>query len=127
MGQSNTPGLSVEIADLQRIPDESIPTDRRCGFAYTIRILNNSHKTVQLLGRKWMIKQTGGELETVEGDGVVGVQPIIEPGGEHIYTSYCFLTGDHGSMWGLYFGEDEDKLPVIWEIPKFDMSIETPL
>lgn len=122
MIDDSTPGLSVEIVDVRRLPDEQIPRTHRCGFAYTIRILNDSVSIVQLLVRKWMIRQSDGTIETVEGDGVVGEQPVIRPGGRHMYTSYCLLTGDKGAMWGFYFGRDENMNHVTWRIPKFEMS-----
>lgn len=124
MENDSDPGLSVEIVGLEQIPAEKVPPTHRCGFAYTIRVNNNSEKTVQLTGRKWMIKQADGEIETVEGEGVVGEQPLIEPGYSHTYTSYCLLTGDHGAMWGFYFGRYEYNAPALWRIPRFDMSIE---
>jgi ApaG protein len=89
-----------------------------------MKIYNYSLENVRLLSRKWMIRQFDGSLETVEGDGVVGEQPHMEPGESHVYTSYCLLTGEHGSMWGFYFGKDDNEIPVIWRIPRFDMSIE---
>lgn len=126
MNEDSDPGLSVEIIKLSRIPDNQVPPTHRCGFAYKIKINNESNRTVQLLGRKWMIKQADGTIDTVEGDGVVGDQPVIDPGQSHEYTSYCLLNGDHGSMWGFYFGKDEEETPVMWRIPRFDMSIEKP-
>ncbi len=124
MENGSSSGLSVEIIDISRIPEERAPQSHKLGFAYTIKISNDSDKTVQLLGRKWMIKHEDGHVDTVEGDGVVGQQPVIEPGGHHVYQSFCMLHGDSGSMWGLYFGKDEDENPVMWTIPKFNMSIE---
>jgi ApaG protein len=123
MDHDSTPGLSVDIVRLQPIPADRVPASHRCGFAYTIRINNHGEKTVRLLGRKWMIKQADGEIETVEGEGVVGEQPIIPAGESHAYTSFCLLTGDHGAMWGFYFGEDDEETPVMWRIPRFDMAL----
>ena len=122
MDNNNDPGLSVEIVRLERIPAEQVPPTHHCGFAYTIRVNNQSGKTVQLTGRKWMIKQADGEIETVEGEGVVGEQPVIESGESHTYTSYCLLTGYHGAMWGFYFGKYADDTPALWQIPRFDMG-----
>jgi len=124
MIQNSTPGLKVEIVDLEEMPQERVPQTHSCGFAYTIKIANDSNVTVKLLGRKWMIKHADGHLDTVEGEGVVGKQPVIEPGDSHTYTSYCLLHGDSGAMWGFYFGKDDEDTPVIWAIPKFEMSKE---
>ena len=123
MNNGGDPGLSVDIIGLKQIPAERVPPTHLCGFAYTIKVNNESGKTVQLTGRKWMIKQANGEVETVEGDGVVGKQPVMENGESYTYTSYCLLTGDHGAMWGFYFGKYEDDTPALWQIPRFDMSI----
>ncbi|MBI4667527.1 MAG: ApaG domain-containing protein [Nitrospinae bacterium] len=117
-------GLSVEIVKLEKLPDDRVPAPYKGGFAYTIKIINKSGVTVQLLGRKWMIKQADGSVETVEGDGVVGAQPVIAHNGEHVYTSYCLLHGTHGAMWGFYFGRDLEDNPVMWRIPKFEMRME---
>ncbi len=84
---------------------------------------NDSENKLQSMSRKWMIKQADGSLETVEGDGVVGVQPFIEPGDHYTYTSYCLLAGSKGAMWGFYFGRHEDDTPALWRIPRFDMSL----
>jgi len=123
MSQEGDPGLTVEIVSLARIVEDRIPPGYRGGFAYTIRINNFSGRAVTLTSRKWMIRQSDGSLETVEGDGVVGEQPLIPNGGRHIYTSYCLLLGDSGSMWGYYFGHYEDGEPALWRIPKFEMML----
>lgn len=125
MDIESTPGLSVEIVKITRLPDERIPPTHQCGFAYTIKINNDSIRPATVLGRKWMIKQADGELETVEGEGVVGEQPVIEPGKHFTYTSFCLLYGDHGSMWGYYFGTDDEETPIMWRIPRFDMSMKS--
>ncbi len=124
MIQNSTPGLKVEIVGLEKMPQERVPQTHNCGFAYTIKIVNDSNATVKLLGRKWMIKHADGHLDTVEGEGVVGKQPVIEPGDSYTYTSYCLAHGDNCAMWGFYFGKDDEDTPVIWAIPKFEMSIE---
>lgn len=124
MTQGSTPGLSVEIVKLEKITNEKIPPEFMGGYSYTIKIGNFSDKTVKLLGRKWMIKQFDGLIDTVEADGVVGEQPVISQGESYTYTSFCLLKGKTGSMWGFYFGKDDDETPVLWTIPKFDMSLE---
>ncbi len=84
LDQDSTPGLSVEIVKLEQLPDERVAPGYSCGFAYTIKVENGGNSTVRLQSRKWMIKHSDGNIETVEGDGVVGQQPSIEPG-EQLY------------------------------------------
>ncbi len=75
---------------------------KRFVFAYFIRIENNSRETVQLLRRHWHIRHASGRTEEVDGDGVVGKQPVIPPGEAHEYNSYCVLETFEGSMEGTY-------------------------
>lgn len=71
-------------------------------FAYFIRIENNSREKVQLLRRHWHINHSSGRVEEVDGEGVVGKQPLILPGEAHEYNSYCVLETFEGSMEGTY-------------------------
>jgi ApaG protein len=71
-------------------------------FAYYIRIENHSGTKVQLLRRHWFIRDSGGDVKEVEGEGVVGKQPVITTGGAHEYNSYCVLSTFEGSMEGTY-------------------------
>ena len=71
-------------------------------FAYFIRIENNSKERVQLLRRHWYINHSSGKVEEVDGEGVVGKQPLILPGEAHEYNSYCVLETFEGSMEGTY-------------------------
>ncbi len=71
-------------------------------FGYLIRIENDGPDTVQLLRRHWLIYDSVGILREVEGEGVVGEQPIILPGQFHEYSSFCDLRSDIGKMLGSY-------------------------
>lgn len=71
-------------------------------FAYYIRIENKSHGKVQLLRRHWFIRDSNGDVKEVEGEGVVGKQPVIAPGASHEYNSYCVLATFEGVMEGTY-------------------------
>jgi len=75
---------------------------RKFVFAYFIRIENNGLEEVQLLRRHWIIRDSAGDVKEVEGEGVVGKQPIILPGGAHEYNSYCVLETFEGTMEGNY-------------------------
>ena len=75
---------------------------RKFVFAYFIRIENNGGEKVQLLRRHWFIQDSVGDVKEVEGEGVVGKQPVIAPGGAHEYNSYCVLETFEGTMEGTY-------------------------
>ena len=75
---------------------------KRFVFAYFVRIENNGPDEVQLLRRHWFIRDSTGESKEVEGEGVVGRQPLIEPGNAHEYNSYCVLETFEGTMEGTY-------------------------
>lgn len=71
-------------------------------FVYNIRIENESEEPVQLISRKWFISDSNGESRFVEGEGVVGEQPLIPPGGFYEYYSGCMLKTGFGKMRGFY-------------------------
>lgn len=88
-------------------------------FAYFIRIENNSKERVQLLRRHWLINHSTGKVEEVDGEGVVGKQPVLLPGEVYEYNSYCVLETFEGSMEGTYLMRRSrgDTFKVI--IPRF--------
>ncbi|MBW2936648.1 Co2+/Mg2+ efflux protein ApaG [Aureisphaera sp. CAU 1614] len=90
---------------------------KQYAFSYEVLIENQSQHSVQLNSRFWLIKDALNETETVEGEGVIGEQPIIEPGGKHQYNSGCVLVSPFGSMQGYYkmktpFSEIEVTIPL---------------
>ncbi|HUN65255.1 MAG TPA: Co2+/Mg2+ efflux protein ApaG [Bacteroidota bacterium] len=84
------------------IDAESDPIERKFTFAYFVRIENCGDEPVQLLRRHWFINHGGGRVEEVEGEGVVGQQPVIAPGRSHEYNSFCILETFEGTMEGTY-------------------------
>lgn len=82
--------------------EQSDPENEHFMFAYRIEIENLSDYAIQLLRRKWSIFDSNGMVREVEGEGVVGKQPIIEPGNSHAYISGCNLKTDLGSMQGHF-------------------------
>jgi len=84
------------------LPNHSDPNAGRYIFGYLVRITNEGDEPVQLLGRHWIITDANGETHEVQGEGVIGVQPTIEPGGAHEYTSFCPLGTEWGTMEGTY-------------------------
>lgn len=91
-------------------------------YTYHIRISNHSDRPVQLMYRRWLISDCNGESRFVEGEGVVGAQPMLEPGDFFEYSSGCLLRSGIGKMSGYYTFRhlsDESKFEV--EIPEFHM------
>ncbi len=88
-------------------------------FAYFIRIENNSMDRIQLLRRHWYIHQSSGKVEEVDGEGVVGKQPMLAPGEVHEYNSYCVLETFEGSMEGTYLMRRSNGEMFNVTIPRF--------
>ena len=96
-----TEGVEVSVESFY-LPDHSVPEEDRYVYAYRIRLQNRSPRTVQLLRRHWIITDGNGEVNEVKGEGVVGEQPVLEPGGEYEYTSGSHLKSPIGTMHGTY-------------------------
>ena len=92
---------------------------RRFVFGYMIRIENGGSDSVQLLRRQWLIRDSSGRVEEVEGAGVVGKQPVIEPSAVHTYSSFCVLRTFEGSMEGFYVMERPNGEQFKIAIPRF--------
>ncbi len=90
-------------------------------FGYFIRIENEGLEEVQLLRRHWYISDGRGHVEEVEGDGVVGNQPVIESGGFHEYNSFCILETFEGSMEGSYLMQRPSGERFRATIPRFNL------
>ena len=113
-----TNGMRITVRP-QFIPARSQPAIGEFVFAYTVRIENVGSITAQLLRRRWLIHDSIGEDQVVEGDGVVGQQPVLAPGGVHQYQSFCVLRSQSGHMEGQYFFESDDGSSFAAEIPRF--------
>ena len=96
-----TDGIRVTVRPVF-LPDQSIPEQRQFVFAYFVRIENVGAQSAQLLSRRWRIHDSIGEDTAVAGDGVVGEQPLLIPGGVHEYQSFCVLKSATGFMEGEY-------------------------
>lgn len=99
--EAETRGIRVSVLS-EYAPDRSKPLQQQWFFLYTITISNDSAETVQLLSRHWIITNGNGQVEEVRGPGVVGQQPILQPGEEFTYTSGCPLPTPFGTMEGTY-------------------------
>jgi ApaG protein len=116
-----TNGITISV-ETQYLPAHSNPREEKFIFGYHIVIENGSPYTVQLLRRHWLIKDADGRLREVEGEGVIGQQPVLEPGESHEYASFCNLRTDLGKMRGAYLMKrrDDDSLFEV-AIPEFRM------
>jgi len=101
------------------LPDQSSVAQGQLVYAYFVRIENVGTRPAQLLSRRWLIHDDAGEDTVVEGDGVVGEQPRIAPGGVHEYQSFCVLKGPSGFMEGEYTFQADDGERFACEIPRF--------
>ena len=92
----------------QYLPAQSAPEEGVYRFAYTITITNTGDIAAQLIAREWHIHDAHGVEQQVRGLGVVGRQPLLQPGEVHRYTSGCELSTSHGTMHGSYLCIAED-------------------
>ena len=112
--------VTVRVA-VSYLPEQSEPERGRWFWAYHIRIENEGDRTVQLLTRHWVITDGRGARHSVEGEGVVGEQPAIQPGAAYDYVSGCPLSTPTGAMQGSYrmVGADGREFDVA--IPRFQL------
>lgn len=116
-----TEGITVRVA-VSFLPEQSRIEASKWFWVYHIRIENDSDETVQLLTRHWRITDGRGQVNFVDGDGVVGEQPVLHPGDSHDYVSGCPLTTAHGSMEGHYTFRREDGSELHAAIPFFPLA-----
>lgn len=115
---ATTRGVIVRVS-VSYLPEQSEPSRGRWFWAYHVRIENEGEQAVQLLTRRWIIIDGRGARHSVEGEGVVGEQPLIEPGGSFDYVSGCPLATPTGSMQGSYRMVAADGVSFDVEIPRF--------
>ena len=87
---ATTRGIRVQVRS-EFIPDRSSPREGSYLFQYHVRISNSGPDVAQLVSREWIITNADGEVERIKGQGVVGEQPVLPPGGSFEYTSFCPL------------------------------------
>ena len=111
--------VTVEVNYLKR---ESNPIANSYAYAYTVTINNNSGRWCQLLNRHWIITDSEGRTEEVQGEGVVGEQPKLDAGEMFRYSSYSVIETPIGSMHGHYEFQDEGGSRFFVPIPAFSLS-----
>jgi ApaG protein len=115
-------GIKISVETYYQ-PDYSNPVNSEFMFAYKITIENNNSFAVKLLSRHWYIYDSNGLVKEVEGEGVVGVQPQINPGEQYQYISGCNLRTEIGKMKGTYLMENiTNKVNFTAIIPSFKMT-----
>ncbi len=101
------------------LPEQSAPAQGHYVFAYTITISNTGKVAAQLISRSWNVNDSSGHTEKVRGLGVVGQQPLLQPGEKFEYTSGTRLRTPTGTMHGSYFCVAEDGERFDTDIPMF--------
>ncbi|MBI2067230.1 MAG: Co2+/Mg2+ efflux protein ApaG [Deltaproteobacteria bacterium] len=117
-----TQGIRIQV-ESKYLPERSDPEQGIYFFVYQIRISNEGDQPAQLISRHWIITDAHGHVEEVKGPGIVGEQPMIEPGEFHEYSSFCPLKTPSGSMKGTYQMIREDGESFDAEIAPFRLSL----
>ena len=117
---ATTGAITVRVS-VSFLPEQSEPGKGRWFWAYHVRVENGGGQAVQLVSREWVISDGRGTRHEVRGEGVVGEQPVLEPGASFDYVSGCPLTTPTGAMEGRYFmvAADGGSFPV--DIPRFPL------
>jgi len=122
MSETKQYKVNVAVAT-QYIADQSDPSGGRYVFAYTITISNTGNIAAQLISRHWIITDAENLVQEVRGLGVVGQQPLLQPGQRFEYTSGCALATPVGTMRGAYQMIAEDGLQFEAVIPEFTLAM----
>lgn len=116
------PKLRVRVDDVVYMPSLDAPPEKPHPFVYFISIHNESSIPITIRGRKWVVREDEGEVTVVEGDGVVGQTPVIEPGGHFSYNSYHVVaTGAIAA--GAFFGKTGEGDWIYSRIPEFRLDV----
>lgn len=121
---SDSPRVCVHVQSMY-VESQSSPDDARFVFAYNVTIRNLGRTPVQLLTRYWRITNGNGRETEVQGEGVIGVQPTIEPGAEYQYTSGAVIETPLGTMEGHYDMVDAQGNAFRVDIPVFRLAVPT--
>ncbi|GHH47375.1 MULTISPECIES: Co2+/Mg2+ efflux protein ApaG [Gammaproteobacteria] len=120
----DSPRYRIEVEVSPRFLDQqSAPSDGRYAFAYTIRIRNAGDIAARLVARHWRITDGNGQVQHVDGEGVVGEQPRLRPGEQFQYTSGVMLDTEHGQMQGHYDMVADDGTEFAAPIATFVLSV----
>ena len=118
----SSPRFSVQVV-ARYLPEQSNPTQQAYAFAYTVTIRNTGDVAAQLIGRRWLISDAAGLSQEVRGLGVVGHQPLLQPGEQFEYTSWTRIAAPRGQMRGSYFCMTDDAHDFEATIEPFELSM----
>lgn len=104
------------------LDEHSEPSDDHFVWAYDVELINHGDQPVQIMSRYWKITDADGRIEEVAGDGVVGKQPVLEPGDQFRYQSATPLTTPSGIMMGYYLVQSSDDRLLKIDIPAFSLD-----
>ncbi len=121
MYQAITQEITVKVEPFY-LEDRSSPDEGYYVWAYRVQIENNGEDTVQLRSRYWHITDAEGRVQEVSGEGVVGEQPVLEPGESYEYTSGTPLSSPSGMMMGRYHMEGQSGGAFDVDIPAFSLD-----
>lgn len=122
MAAMNKYQFAVEVRT-RYLEDESAPEHGRYVWAYTITVRNTGDVAAQLISRHWIITDADNDVQEVRGLGVVGHQPLLQPGESFEYTSGTALATPSGSMQGEYYCTAEDGKQFEVPIPPFGLYL----
>ncbi len=114
------PGFEATVDRVEYDPELPASPEQPHPFVYYITIRNGSDRTLTVKGRKWVVRAENGEITAVEGDGVVGCFPRLEPGEEFSYNSY-HTTAGRALAEGAYLAVTEEGEAVLARIPPFQL------
>ena len=126
MSEATTRGVQIEVESFY-VKERSDPAREYYFFAYHVCIRNVGDERVQLISRHWVITDGNGRVEEVRGPGVVGEQPVLEPGRSFEYTSACPLPTQVGTMHGTYQMITETRDCFDAEIAPFTLAVPNAL
>ena len=121
VSEATTRGVYIQVESTHD-PARSMPEQNQWFFLYTVTISNEGNETVRLLNRHWIITDGDGQVQEVQGPGVVGEQPVLEPGQSFKYTSGCPLRTAFGFMRGTYTMRTEGGESFEAQIADFELS-----
>jgi len=122
MSDTTTRGIRVQVESFYD-EDRSSPQESYYFFAYRVRVSNVGKEKARLVSREWIITDSDGEVQRVQGPGVVGEEPTLAPGEAFEYTSFCPLSTAVGTMQGSYHMVRPDGSSFEAEIAPFSLAV----
>ena len=119
---ASTDGIRIEVVP-EYLPEYSYPDEDKYFYGYNIKISNEGDRWAKLLGRHWIIINSRGDRQDIEGEGVIGEQPELEPGGVHEYSSLCPIDTDWGTMEGSFTMKRDDGEEFKAAISRFYLAV----